>query len=251
MENKNTALTIMEGIDNQVMASSINKIRAFQGVIKHQFTEKHDYGIIPGTGNKPVLLKPGAEKICMLMGLSTEFNSIDSTRDFEKGFFQYQIKCRLLKNGEVITEGLGSANTKERKFIKQDPFSMDNTVLKMAKKRALVDAVLLVASLSDVFTQDIEDMTDIAGGVAGEKGQVFDDDSLISQAQAKRMFAVSGGNSELCTEAIGKYGYKSSKEVCKKDYDSIIKYIEDKKNGVPEAEEFTEEDIDRVFGNAV
>ncbi len=251
MENKNTALTIMEGLDNQAMALSINKIRAFQGVVKNQFTEKHDYGIIPGTGNKPVLLKPGAEKICMLMGLTTEFNIIDSTRDFDKGFFQYQIKCRLLKNGEVITEGLGSANTKERKYLKQDPFSMDNTILKMAKKRALVDAVLLVASLSDVFTQDIEDMTDIAGGTVGEKGQVFDDDSLISQAQAKRMFAVSGGNSELCTESIGKYGYKSSKEVCKKDYEAIINYIEDKKNAVPEAEEFTDADLDRVFGNAV
>lgn len=251
MENKNTTLSIMEGIDNQVMTNSINKIKAFQGVIKHQFTEKHDYGIIPGTGNKPVLLKPGAEKICMLMGLSTEFNSIDSTRDFEKGFFQYQIKCRLLKNGEVITEGLGSSNTKERKFIKQDPFSMDNTVLKMAKKRALVDAVLLVASLSDVFTQDLDDMTDLAGDTVGEKGQIFDDDSLISQAQAKRMFAVSGGNSDLCTEAIGKYGYKSSKEVRKCDYEKIIKFIEDRKNDVAEIEEVTEADIDRVFSNEV
>lgn len=251
MENKNTALTIMEGIDNQVMTNSINRIKAFQSVVKNQFTEKHDYGIIPGTGNKPVLLKPGAEKICMLMGLSTEFNSIDSTRDFEKGFFQYQIKCRLLKNGEVITEGLGSSNTKERKFIKQDPFSMDNTVLKMAKKRALVDAVLLVASLSDVFTQDLDDMTDIAGGVVGEKGQVFDDDSLISQAQAKRMFAVSGGSADICTEAIGKYGYKSSKEVRKCDYEKIIDFIEDRKSAVNEVEEVTEADIDRVFSNEV
>ena len=32
-----------------------------------------------------------------------------------------------------------------------------NTVLKMAKKRAQVDAVLTVASLSEIFTQDMED----------------------------------------------------------------------------------------------
>lgn len=37
-------------------------------------------------------------------------------------------------------------------------FSMKNTVLKMAKKRAQVDATLTIASLSNVFTQDVEDM---------------------------------------------------------------------------------------------
>ena len=35
-----------------------------------------------------------------------------------------------------------------------------NTVLKMAKKRALVDAVLTVAGVSDVFTQDVEDFSE-------------------------------------------------------------------------------------------
>ena len=33
----------------------------------------------------------------MLMGLCTEFDIIDSKRDFEKGFFQYQVKCRVLR----------------------------------------------------------------------------------------------------------------------------------------------------------
>jgi hypothetical protein len=36
-------------------------------------------------------------------------------------------------------------------------FTIANTVLKMAKKRAMVDAVLIVASLSNIFTQDMED----------------------------------------------------------------------------------------------
>ena len=39
-----------------------------------------------------------------------------------------------------------------------------NTVLKMAKKRALVDAVLNVACLSGFFTQDLEDILDGNGG---------------------------------------------------------------------------------------
>jgi hypothetical protein len=43
-----------------------------------------------------------------------------------------------------------------------DVFSQVNTILKMAKKRALVDAVLSAGRLSNVFTQDIEDMVENA-----------------------------------------------------------------------------------------
>ncbi len=38
-----------------------------------------------------------------------------------------------------------------------DPAELRNTMLKMAKKRSLVDAALSVASLSDLFTQDLDD----------------------------------------------------------------------------------------------
>ena len=72
------------------------------------------------------------------------------------------IRCKLYKGGLLITQGLGHCNTKEKKYIKQDPFTLANTCLKMAKKRAQIDATLTVASLSEIFTQDIEDM-DIQG----------------------------------------------------------------------------------------
>lgn len=42
----------------------------------------------------------------------------------------------------------------------QDPADQYNTVLKMAKKRALVDAVLTATAASDIFAQDLEDLED-------------------------------------------------------------------------------------------
>lgn len=44
-----------------------------------------------------------------------------------------------------------------------DIFSQVNTIYKMAKKRALVDATLSACRLSDVFTQDIEDIAPVIG----------------------------------------------------------------------------------------
>lgn len=218
------SLSIIENVNIQQVQGTLQKITQFQGLVQSQLKQNHDFGVIPGTP-KPTLLKPGAEKILMLMGLSSEFEIVDSTRDFREGFFQYQVRCKLYRNGNLITEGLGACNTKEKKYIKMDPFTMDNTVLKMAKKRALIDATLLVASLSEVFTQDIEDL-DLNNERPTTGQTTHDSTDTISKAQAKRMYALSGANADLCAKVISKYGYKKSEEVKKVDYDKICKDIE-------------------------
>lgn len=217
--------TIIDMVEIQQVQATMNKISQFQQVIQKTLHQGHDFGIIPGT-SKPTLLKPGAEKILMMMGLRSEFDIVDSTRDFEKGFFQYQVRCKLYKGEMLITEGLAACNTREKKYIKMDPFTMDNTVLKMAKKRALVDASLLVGSLSDVFTQDLEDM-DLAGDKASEQKQYStDQDGTISKAQAKRMFALADGNLEIVKQALKEHNYEKSDEVKKVHYNVICDKIE-------------------------
>ena len=218
-------IAIIDTVEVAQVEATMKKISQFQKVVQSTLHQNHDYGIVPGT-NKPTLLKPGAEKILMMMGLQSEFEIVDSTRDFEKGFFQYQVRCRLLKGDMVITEGLGACNTRERKYLKMDPFTMDNTVLKMAKKRALVDAALLVASLSDVFTQDLEDMDLTGARVTGQQRYATDQDGMISKAQAKRMFALAKGNAEIVKQVLNDYGYERSEQVEKIKYDEICSKIE-------------------------
>ena len=234
-ENTAISTNIINDVEMTTFAQTMSKIEEFQSLIKSHLTENHDYGIIPGT-SKPTLLKPGAEKILMLLGLTSEFDILDSTRNFDRGFFQYQVKCRLFKNGVLITEGLGACNTMETKYILQDPYTLDNTVLKMAKKRALVDATLMVASLSQLFTQDIEDM-DFSrkakpaaaepkpAGTEKKSGYDVAQEETISRAQARRMYAISKGNSDLCRKICNKYGYLTSDEVKKSDYEKICAEI--------------------------
>ena len=225
MAQKPNNLAIIDAVEISQVQATMNKITQFQKVIQNTLHQNHDYGIIPGT-SKPTLLKPGAEKILMMMGLQSEFEIVDSTRDFEKGFFQYQVRCKLLRGNTVITEGLGACNTREKKYMKMDPYTMDNTVLKMAKKRALVDAALLVASLSDVFTQDLEDI-DLIGQQTGGRRYYTDQDGTISKAQAKRMFAISKGNADIVRQVLQEYGYERSEEVKKTEYDAICSKVEE------------------------
>lgn len=220
------SLSMIDNISIQQVEGTMQKITQFQQVIQRTLRQNHDFGIVPGT-DKPTLLKPGAEKILMMMGLRSEFEIVDSTRDFEKGFFQYQVRCKLYKNDLLITEGLGACNTKERKYIKQDPYTLDNTVLKMAKKRALIDATLLVASLSDIFTQDLEDMDLEGQQVSNQKRYYTDQDGTITVKQAKRMFALAQGDNDIVREALDTFGYKNSTDVKKIEYDKICEVIQE------------------------
>lgn len=49
---------------------------------------------------------------------------------------------------------------------------------------------------------------------------------VITEAQAKRLFAISKGNADKVKEVISKYGYESTKAIKKADYEKIAKEVE-------------------------
>ena len=86
-----------------------------------EFTQKImvkdlDYGAVPGTGDKPTLLKPGAEKLCAFFGLAVRYEDADSVIDWKGGFFHYSYRCVLYRNGQPVGEGIGSCNSRETKY---------------------------------------------------------------------------------------------------------------------------------------
>lgn len=73
---------------------------------------------------------------------------------------------RLMGKGDRRKEQPGweiSIDSIEYQVPNKDIFTQVNTMLKMAKKRALVDVALSVGRLSDLFTQDLEDI--MPGGI--------------------------------------------------------------------------------------
>lgn len=132
---------------------TLNRIKAFQKVAQTSLVKGHDYVQI---ANRQCLAKPGAEKIFMLLGVSCTFEIIKCTDTAEQ--LEYMIRCRAVFNGEVVAEGLGSCNSQEKKYIKQSIPDLKNTILKMAEKRAKVDCALHIGALSDIFTQDLDDI---------------------------------------------------------------------------------------------
>jgi len=195
--SQNAIMPIMSIVD------AVNRYNAVIEFTKKVMKNGKDYGVIPGTGDKPTLLKPGAEKLCSLFGFAPDPILEDKIVDFNNGLFYFQYRCRLYRNGELVATGLGSANSKETKYRYRwqnatekpdkatadklkaeglgrwrkfgndwiwqerientEPFDLINTLDKMAQKRALIAATLIAANASEFFTQDIEDMGYIEG----------------------------------------------------------------------------------------
>ena len=220
----------MQSIEDYAMTPEklLSQVAVIENIAKAVMKDGQHYGKIPGCGDKPTLLKPGAEKLLIAFRLAPEY--IIETNSEIGGHREYEITCKLtsIVTGAFISQGVGCCTTMESKYRyrvgdkettefpvpkeywnnwKKDPekalkllqeasgmtgrlqIAKDdsgkwmiaiagekkehdnpadyyNTVKKMAKKRALVDAVLSATGASDVFTQDIEDLK--ANGVIGK-----------------------------------------------------------------------------------
>lgn len=219
MSNQNSesqAMTVHPSTSMAMVPMEVNEVihqaAVIQKVLETVMQRDQHYGVIPGTGDKPSLLKPGAEKIAETFRLAPRYHL--EVADMGRGHRDYAIRCELfyIPTGNFVGEGVGSCSTMESKYRYRDaseptgqPVPRDywkerdqsliggkgfrakkidgewqivrvterqenpdiadvyNTVLKMAKKRALVDAVLTATAASDIFTQDVEDMADNGG----------------------------------------------------------------------------------------
>ncbi len=194
----------------------VEQVALIQSAMKAVMHDGEHYGKIPGCGDKPSLLKPGAEKLGLTFRLAPRFSGEREPAPLGNGHREYVIRCELYTIGSerFVGSGLGSCSTLEAKYryrvgpkkptgtpvpkqywdlrktepgkaqellggkgygvgkddagtwqivehgekVEHDnPADYYNTILKMAKKRAHVDAVLMATAASDIFTQDIED----------------------------------------------------------------------------------------------
>ena len=228
----NNQLAIMEG---RSLPAEVKEFRGnyelslFNGA---SFTLKRDvdFGKPNAKLKKPILYKAGAETIRWNYGVFDRYELMHRIEDVDNGFFMYQFKCSLVKilDGQefVVSEGYGSANTREANVGNASGFDVANTKLKIAEKRSLLDAVIKMARLSNIFTQDMENDEFMDAAKAMTKAQPEDS---ITAKQRQRIFAIAssaGMTTEQCRNWLKAKGFVSTKEIRQKDYDSICEMLE-------------------------
>ena len=167
------------------------RVNLIQEVMKAVMKEGTHYGKIPGCGDKPALYKAGAEVILTTFRISVTPEVTDMSTSDE---VRYQVKTvGTTPDGVHVGTGIGEASSNEDKYkwrkavcdqeyaetdvsrkrnvwkkadsgayqikqVRMNPADIANTVLKMAKKRSMVDMTLTSTAASDCFTQDLEDL---------------------------------------------------------------------------------------------
>lgn len=193
---------------------------------EREFTLKRDidFGKVP-KAKTPSLWKAGAEKILMGYGLYYDVLMTDSYKDFKNGIFYYEFTARAFdKEGRIVRTGVGCCTTQESGFGSASGYNSANSAIKKAKKRAVVDLALTLGSLSDMFTQDMDDDNNEQRAT-----QILRDDDPITAKQAKRLFAIAATN-EITTEKaktlLTSWGFASTKDITQKDYDGVCEKFE-------------------------
>lgn len=168
----------------KLLKQETEKRKILTSFIKDHLKEGVDYGTIriesKRTGKvyetKPTLFKPGAEKFCSMFRIQAEYYFDEDTWKMlgEKvGTIAY--KCVLYGGGSVVGEGRGVCTVEEK--------GSENTAVKIAKKRAKLDAVLETGGLSDFFTQDLDDEDVVSSIQNREINKKAKKDELIDEAK--------------------------------------------------------------------
>lgn len=175
------------------------QVNLMQDVMQEVMKDGTHYGKIPGTQSKS-LYKAGAEKLMATFRLAAKPEVEDLS---ENGEIAYRVTVSLLTaNGTFVGAGIGECSSAEEKYswraavhkkewdatpenrrrvkyyrdgkevqqVRTNPADVANTILKMAKKRAQVDAVITATAASDIFTQDIEDLPEeVVAEIVGQR----------------------------------------------------------------------------------
>lgn len=173
----------------------LNRVQRIREVQAKVMKDGVDYGTIQGCGDKPTLLKPGAETLLLAFEMAAVPDQLTIQDLGNEDEVRYRVVSPIVHvpSGRVCGHGVGECSSLEEKYkwrkaVCQEEFGetdpdrrrvkwakgregayqvsqvrthkadVANTVLKMAKKRSLVDGALTVTAASRIFTQDIEDL---------------------------------------------------------------------------------------------
>lgn len=170
------------------------QVAQIQQIMQDVMTKGVHYGDIPGC-DKPVLLQPGAEKLCFTFRLSPRFSVTE--QPLEDGHLAFRAICEVysIATGSLLSSAIGECSTSKEKYAwkrpvcdqeyaatpadrrrviwkkgNNGPFEVKqirtnagdqrNTASAMAQKRAFVRATRAALAASDLFEVNIEDLPD-------------------------------------------------------------------------------------------
>jgi hypothetical protein len=175
-------------------AEVIERTKRIREVMEAVMKPNVHYGIIPGTP-KPTMFQPGADVLNVTFRIAPKVAQIDDLSNDDEVRYRILVQGVHQTTGEILADGVGECSSNEEKYrwrksvcdeewaetdatrrrekwaknnqkpykvrqVRMSPADVANTVLKIAVKRAKVAMTINATAASDVFAQDLEDLTE-------------------------------------------------------------------------------------------
>lgn len=256
MNNENSEIVVINNqgladMTDDIIASAERRVAQIDKIKTLALKSTNENDWIDQQG-KPYLAASGAEKVARLFGISWKIMKSEkiNTNDEKGQFYFYQVTGLFtLAGGKDSVEAVGTCSSKDQFFAKTTITNKDGEKEKILKPLSEVDETnIMKAAYSNCIANGITRLLGIrnltweqvkTGGIDQSKTAKVtyagggDGGGLISEAQAKRLYAIAK-NANWKDEAIKvllkeNWGYASSKEIQRKDYEAICKTIEGEK----------------------
>jgi len=215
-------------IPNNVFQSNLDRRKQNRHIliewIRSAMLEGVDYGsiMIKGKPSKPSLFKPGAEKICGMLGLIPVFPNLEQYEGMALAGREVKLvilKCELHNQGQVVAHGIGA------RIVDHQDRGDVNKSLKMAAKSSTIDATLRCAGLSEIFTQDIEDMEASQVHVPLEKRRMATDRQIQYIGSLCDQIYDQESKTRMALHLAAAYEAQSMMELTKDQASELIEYL--------------------------
>lgn len=259
------------------------QVNLIQEIMKSVMKDGEHYGKIPGCKKKS-LWKPGAEKLMVSFRIAPTEPKVEDLSTTDLVRYRVTRGAQSIITGKFLGSAIGECSSDEEKYrwrkpicdeefnetpedrrrevwkkydgkaykakqVRMSPADVANTILKMADKRAMVALALTTTAASDIFTQDIEDLSPEvaeAVGEGSEKATKIDPPKpkaesssaakpagdKISEAQRKRFFAIWKGAGKVEAEVkaylLEHFGSEHSADITRAGYEAACSWAEAK-----------------------
>lgn len=114
-DNESTALATRHESTELSVEVVLGRLDKIQDLMKRAMTVNVDYGTIPGTNSKPTLLKPGAEKLCLMFQFAPRYKT--EKHFHPDGHLTVESTCQILDREErFLGEASAMCSTREAKY---------------------------------------------------------------------------------------------------------------------------------------
>jgi hypothetical protein len=210
----------------------VRKLEALKRLV-FKSTRPSDWVLMSGIGGKQTvyLQAKGAESLAASLGIGWDKPDIEKT-ELNDGHYEYEFSGNFHLGGRSIWV-VGTRASNSPFFVGRDNKPVEaishGNVKKSAYTNWLNNGIKTILGIKNITPEDLADNGINLKGATGIDYKKSKETNTISEAQKKRLYAISkknNWNDDAVKKLLSAYGFKSSLEVTRDKYEEIILTLE-------------------------